>query len=260
MLIDINAHLGHYPFRQLRYNDTPGLLSLMDRNNIHKAVVSSLHAVFYRDAHRGNEELTDWVSEAPERLIPLATVNPTYAGWERDMDQALTEWNMKGIRLVPQYHGYSLTDASGQKALAVAAEHGVPVVLPQRLEDRRQKHHFDEARDLSFDEVLAAARLHPDLRVVFLNWLGINGGALVEAGMKERVLIDLTRMPVVLQKDLPSLIEILGIGSVAFGTHIPFNYPGPSLIKLELLNVSSRDRKRIAWKNAAEILGIEDMQ
>lgn len=256
MIIDINSHLGHFPFRHLRHNDARGLLALMDRNGIDKAVVSSINSVFYRDAHVGNEELAAAVAEAPDRLIPLATLNPTYAGWERDIDQSLGEWKMKGLRLVPQYHGYSLTDPNGQRILAAAAERDVPVAIPQRIEDRRQKHPFDVAKDLTFDEMLAAAKQQPTVRWLFLNWLGINGTALVEAGMTDRVLIDLTRMSVVLDKSIPKLIEAVGIGALAFGTHIPFNYPGPSLVKLEILDVSPDERERVAGRNAAEFLGI----
>src|SRR2546423_12597361 len=53
MIIDVNASLGHYAFRALRHNTAATLLELMDRNGIVKAVVSSLPALFYRDAHRG---------------------------------------------------------------------------------------------------------------------------------------------------------------------------------------------------------------
>ena len=256
MIIDINAHLGHYPFRQLRHNTPDGLLELMDRNGIDKAVVSSIHSVFYRDSQAGNEELAEASTESDGRLIPLATINPTYAGWESDLAQALDEWRMPGLRLVPQYHGYKLTDCHGQAILAAAAERGAPVALPERLEDRRQKHHFDLAEDLSLAEVLAGIREFPDLRLMFLNWAGLPAQELKDAGLSGRALIDITRMPVVLRKAVPELIESLGAGSLAFGTHIPFNYAGPVLVKMDILELSPEDREAITWRNAAEFLGL----
>ena len=57
MIIDVNAYLGHWPFRQLRHNTVKGLLNLMDRNGIDKAMVSSINAIFYKNCHAGNEEL-----------------------------------------------------------------------------------------------------------------------------------------------------------------------------------------------------------
>jgi len=256
MIIDVNAHQGHYPFCQLRHNTPDGLLSLMARNGIDKALVSSVSSVFYRDAHSGNEELAVAAAGSSGRLVPLATINPKYAGWERDLDQALGEWKMKGLRLVPQYHDYKLSDRDGQAILSAASERNVPVALHQRLEDRRQKHHFDAAEDLSVDDVLAAAESFPKLRLALLNWQGFPAGKLIQVGLSARVLIDITRMAVVLQKAVPSLIESLGIHALAFGTHVPFNYPGPSLVKLEILEVAPADRERIAWRNAAEFFGL----
>src|SRR5688572_24837029 len=57
MIVDINTYLGHYAFRSLPNKTADKMLAAMDQNGIARAVVSSLHAVFYRDAHRGNQEL-----------------------------------------------------------------------------------------------------------------------------------------------------------------------------------------------------------
>ena len=57
MIIDLNASVGHYPFRRLAHSEARALLGAMDRHGIDRAVVVSLHAVFYRDSHEGNEEL-----------------------------------------------------------------------------------------------------------------------------------------------------------------------------------------------------------
>jgi len=256
MIIDLHAHLGHYPFRRLRNNTAPGLLDLMNRNGIDKAVVSSLNSVFYRNVHEGNRELRAAIRVAPDRLIPLATVNPMYAGWEHDLDEAILDWGWKGVYLVPGHHRYRLTDDSGQAVLQRIAQHKVPVVLPQRLEDRRQQHWMDTAEDLRFDEVAAALKPLPDLKVALLNWR-IDGDLVDQAGLTKRVLIDMTRLSVTLQKQLPRLIETLGVGAIAFGTHIPMTYPGPALIKLQIRGfLSPADRERVAWRNTAEFFGI----
>ena len=68
MIIDVNAYLGHYPFRQLRFTSAARMIEHMDAHGIDMAVVSSLHAVFYRDAQRGNEELFEEVRQFPDRL------------------------------------------------------------------------------------------------------------------------------------------------------------------------------------------------
>ena len=227
-------------------------------NGIDRAVVSSLHAVFYRDAHRGNLELQEETKPHGSRFIPVATVNPKYVGWERDLAESIERWKMKAVTLVPEHHGYALSDEHGRAALARIAQYGVPVMLMQRFEDRRQRHHWDRAEDLQVAALLDAARAHPTLKFLLVNWLGIDGARLVEAGLKGRCLIDFARTQVVYRKDALRLMDTLGVEALAFGSHMPFDYVGPSLIKLA--NIEQQrpaDHQSIAWRNAAKFLGLE---
>jgi len=257
MIIDVNACLGHYPFRQLRFNTAEKLVGLMDRNGIDRAVVSSLHSVFYRDAHRGNEELLEAIKPHGSRFIPIATVNPKYVGWERDLAQSVEQWKVKAVTLVPEHHGYTLTDEHGRAALARIAQHGVPVMLMQRFEDLRQRHHWDRTEELPVRSLLEAARAHPSLKFLLVNWLGLDGARLVDAGMKGRCLIDFARTQMVYRKDALRLIDTLGVEAMAFGSHMPFDYVGPSLVKLaNVQQLRPKDYEAIAWRNAARFLGL----
>lgn len=255
MIIDVNACLGHYPFRQFRHHTAPDMLALMDRNGIDRAVVSSLHALFYRDAHRGNEELFEATKTHGRRFVTVATINPRYAGWERDLAEAVGPWGMKAVALAPEHHGYRLSDAAGRAVLTRIAELGLPVALMQRYEDRRQRHEWDRAEDLTLAALLDAARAHPQLKFLLLNWIALDGPKMVEAGLKGRCLIDFARLQVVYRKDLPKLIESLGVEAFAFGSHLPFDYVGPSLVKLANVGQFHPTQvEAIAWRNAAAFL------
>ena len=258
MIIDINSYLGHYPFRSLRCTTAEKMLGAMDRNGIGRAVVSSLPAVFYRDAHRGNQELWEETQAHAARFIPVATINPKYVGWERDLAEAIETWKMKAVTLVPEHHGYSLGDEVARAALARIAAYGVPLLLTQRFEDRRQRHHWDRAEDLKPEVVLEAAGAHPTLKFLLVNWINLDGPKLAQAGLKGRCLVDFARLQVAQQEEVPKLIDALGVEAIAFGSHLPFDYVGPSLVKLanvELLRPA--DYEAIAWRNAARFLGLK---
>lgn len=258
MIIDINAGLGHYAFRSLAANTPEAMLRLMDRHGIARAVVSSLPALFYRDTHRGNEELFAQTETHRARFVPIATANPAYVGWERDLAESVERWHTKAVVLAPEYHGYKLADERGRAALARIVEYGLPVVLTQRYEDRRQRHRWDAAEDLPFAAVREAAERHPKLKFVLLNWAGLDGKRLIEAGLKGRCLIDFARLPVLQRKDVPKLIDALGVEAIAFGSHMPFDYVGPSLVKLENLQLlCPADIEAIAGKNAARFLKLQ---
>ena len=258
MIIDVNAYLGHYPFRKLKFTSAASMVRAMDAHGIDRAVVSSLHAVFYRDGHQGNKELFAAVKKFPQRLVPVATVNPKYVGWQQDLQESIEVYNAKAVTLLPSYHGYRLDDELGNAALSAIAGYKLPVVLTQRLEDRRQRHHWDQAEDLKPADLKQAALAHPNLRFLLSNWVKLEPEDLLSAELKGRCLLDFARLHVVLRKEVPELITALGVESVAFGSHMPFDYLGPSLVKLANLEMLTReDYEKIAWQNAAKFFGLE---
>jgi predicted TIM-barrel fold metal-dependent hydrolase len=90
-----------------------------------------------------------------------------------------------------------------------------------------------------------------------VNWSGLDGAKLVEAGLKDRCLIDFARLQVIFRKEVPKLIATLGADAVVFGSHMPFDYVGPSLVKLgNVERTMAANYERIAWRNAARFLDL----
>lgn len=258
MIVDANAWLGHYPFRPVPNNTPEGLLRVMDKHGIGRAVVSSLHAVFYRDAHSGNEELARWVAPYRDRLVPCATLNPAYPGWERDLRQCCEQWDMRGVRLLPQHHRYALTGPECLELVQAASGRGLHLAIPVRLEDRRQRHWMDTSGEVSLAEIAALACACPEAEILVLEALGVENSPFVRdpslAGA--RVCFEFSRMATVLQASIPKLLEALGPGRLVFGTGMPLKYAGPALLKLELLEVSPEVKERLAHTNAERLLAL----
>ena len=108
MLIDANAYIGHWPFRQRRHNTCASRLQRMKQFGVDLAVVSNLNGIFYKNPQAANEELFDEINssrEFKERFIPFAVINPLYASWRDHFAWSTERMGMKGIRLYPQYHG-----------------------------------------------------------------------------------------------------------------------------------------------------------
>ncbi len=255
-LLDANAWLGHYPFRAVPDSTADGLLRLMDRHGIERAVVSSLHSVFYRDAHTGNEELAQWVRPHRDRLIPSATLNPAYGGWERDVRQCVEEWGMRGLRLFPSHHRYSMTSPPCLDLVHAAAERGLHVAIPVRLEDRRQQHWMDTTAEVSLAEIAGLARACPTAEIVVLEAVGVedspflNDPSLADA----RVTFEISRMATVLQRSIPTLLERLGARRLVFGTGMPLKIPGPAVMKLQLLEEPAEVKDQLAAGNMQRLL------
>jgi len=257
MIIDANAWLGHWPFRQLHYNDARGLLCLMDSSGIDKAVVSSIHGIFYKNCQRANEELAEQVRGHRDRLIPFATLNPGYPGWQRNLRLCRDELGMAGMRLFPAYHQYDLTDSSSLEMIAAATEMGLPIALPMRVVDVRQRHWMDRERNLTVSEMEAVVSACPKTSFIMLNALGLESSPMF-AGNRDggrQVMTDISRMTAVMGNNIGALIDNYGAGSVVFGTGIPFNYARPALLKLEVLRAEPEVKEAIAHGNLERLLG-----
>jgi len=135
MIIDTNAYLGFYAFRQLRHNTPSELLRLMDEKRIDLAMVSSASAITYRNAQSANEELAAAVASHRDRLIPFAVINPAYAGWKDDLRICHEQFGMKGLRLYPKWHNYSLSSGPGRDLIREATARGMVISIPIRVED-----------------------------------------------------------------------------------------------------------------------------
>jgi len=265
MLIDVNAWLGTWPFRSLRDNTPDTLVARLDRSGIDKAVVSYIEAAFHRHPQSANERLIRDIESHKDRLIPLGTLNPLSPPWEDDLI-ACVDLGMKGIRLFPRYQNYA-ADSPECKAIAQAcAEHSLPVFIPHRLEDMRQHHWTDPGKDVDFGQLANLVAAVPNATIIIpnarplarsplwtrkelhdLNWYVDLSLAEIHYGLH------VTRRSV---KDLGYLIEEGGANHLLFGTHLPFSYASPALVKLAILPVDDDTLANITHRTASRLLNL----
>ena len=252
MIIDVNAYLGHFAFRRLRHNTADSLLALMDSKRIDKAVVSSAAAITYRNAQAGNEEVARETGGHRDRLIPFAVINPFYAGWQDDLKICHEEFGMRGLRLYPKWHNYGLSSPCCRELISAAAERGMVVSIPIRAEDNRQRSWLLNVPDVPLPEIVELVKAHPETRFILLNGIGFTRSPLGRRnnGLTSNYAIGLSRLSAVLANELGQLITNLGAERVMFGTGMPFNYPDPALVKLEVLGASKADKEKIRSQNA----------
>jgi hypothetical protein len=279
-LVDTNAYLGHFAARRLRYNTPEGLLALMDRAGIAKACVSSASAICYRNSHAGNEELWEELCQAAgaprplrgltcapgpaadsgprARLLPFAVINPAYAAWESDLRWCHDVMGARGLRIYPSWHAYKLTDGAAHDLAVAAAELNMVVSIPQRVEDYRQRHWLLDTPDVNLNEMATLVTAHPDTKFLVTNAAGIAGTDLVtkKADLPDNYWVDMCRPDVVYTKELERLVEALGVDRIVFGSCIPFCYPEPAIIRMEVLRDLGYDVEQIGAGNISNLLGL----
>ncbi|MCX7824546.1 MAG: amidohydrolase [Verrucomicrobiae bacterium] len=255
MLIDTNAYLGPFAFRQLRHNTADGLLKLMDAKGIAKAWVSNAAAITYRNVQPANEELAEAVRKRRDRLVPLAVINPFYAGWQDDLTACRKQLGMIGLRLYPKWHNYNLTDGCCLDLVDAATSLRMFITIPLRVEDYRQRSWLVDVKDLTLSEIAPLIRAKRQARFVLLNGMGFTGSPLgkKDGGLPPNYWIEISRLSALMANEIGALVEALGADRVVFGTGMPFNAPDPALVKMEVLQMSLRDKERIRWQNAAAL-------
>lgn len=245
MLIDSNAYIGHWPFRQLKYNTCGDLLRRMDRFGVHLALVSNLNGIFYKNTQSANEELNAGIKSDGnfgDRIIPFAVINPIYGGWKNDFEVCTTEMGMKGIRLYPTYHGYALTDPACIELVESARDRSLPVAISLRMVDNRPSSWMDleSQTEWALKDVLPIIRKVPDAKYLILNIANST-----ELNDKDRELFKKTDLIMDTSgralANLGELLHQFGKDKFAFGTHSPLLDELTGLLRIESLREHEAD-------------------
>ena len=257
MILDMHVLLGRWPFAPLQYDTVEGVLKLMDRAGIDVAVVTSLNSVFYYDCEIGNREVGEACAQHPDRFIPFVVLNPHLLQWKGHLQECLEAYGVKGIKLHPDYHKYSLLDDAAAEVMAEAQRLSLPVWIQTSIQDMRHHPGYCFVREVPILEVARAVERYAD------NTLIIAGGKHFRTRVPE--LLDATRREdyyIVTDgiggpyDGLGGLVERIGSARLLFGTRTPILYAEAAVMTVEQSTIGEPDRARILWENGAALLGL----
>jgi predicted TIM-barrel fold metal-dependent hydrolase len=257
-ILDINVLLGRWPFMPLKYDNVAGVLTLMDRAGIDKGVVTSLNSVFYYDYEIGNREVGDACQQYPDRFIPFAVINPNFCSWQEHLRECIDEYGIRGIKLHPDYHKFSLLRERASEVMQEARELDLPVYIQTSLLDLRHHPGYCFVAETPISEVATLVSRY------WRNTFIIAGGKHFQTRVRELINSAGKRQNFFLATDgiggpfdgLGPLAEQIGSSRLLFGTRIPILYAEASKLLLEQSKISPEDKSRIMGANATEILGL----
>lgn len=267
MLIDAHLHLSGR-------ERTDDVLQSLDEAKVDIAV---LLAPFLTDPYRlddrdslraGNEHLGRLVQGHADRLIGFAVVNPLHPSAPDDLEEAVTRWGLRGLKLVPD--GWYPYDDVAHRLFERANQLHLPVLFHSGIFINGRAGRF--CRPTFYE----AVREHPGLRVTLahLGWpwcdeaiaVGvidlINGVDPDESQF--RFDISFGPPPIYRHEVLRKALDVIGARSIQFGSDRFFPCSGPHIREmvdevyrlLDDLNVDAAGRERIMGGTAAAWLGL----
>jgi predicted TIM-barrel fold metal-dependent hydrolase len=257
MILDMHVLLGRWPFAPLKYDTVDGVLERMDRAGIDKAVVTSLNSVFYYDCEIGNREVGQACAQHPDRFIPFAVLNPHLLLWKEHIQECIEAYGIKGIKLHPDYHKYSLLDNVAAEVMAEAQRLGLPVWIQTSIQDMRHHPGYCFVGEVPILQVARAVERYAD------NTLIVAGGKHFRTRVPE--LLDATRREdyyIVTDgiggpyDGLGGLVERIGSSRLLLGTRTPILYTEAAVMTVEQSTIGAEDKAKILGGNAAALLGL----
>lgn len=243
MLIDSNAYIGHWPFRQFEYNTLEALMGRMKEFGTDVSVVSNLNGVFYKNTQHANDELYQAIRSKRafmNRFIPFAVINPIYGGWKDDFERCTSTMGMKGVRLYPKYHSYEITNPNCIELVKMSRDKGIPVAFSMRMVDNRTSSWMDIEKEWSLKDIVPIIREVSDAKYLIYN--AANSTNLSEADTelvkRSEVLIDTSGRAL---SNWPELLSNYGNEKFCFGTNAPILDYCTGLLRIESLRESEAD-------------------
>ncbi len=254
-IVDTNVYLGNWPGREMP--QASELVTLLRGHGVREAWCGSFDALLYKDIGAVNAGLVRQCGEhGPGFLLPFGAVNPVLPDWEEDLRRCHEEFRMPGIRLHPNYQGYSLGHPAFARLLAMAAERGLLVQIAAWMEDERTQHPLLRVPMVDLARLAPVLAKVPSAKVMVLNaFISVRLAQKFLAGLKpfQQLTFDLAMQEQV--AGLKVLMDAVGIERVVFGSYSPMFYFEAAAFKFSESALTPEQSAPLLSGNARRLLG-----
>jgi GNAT superfamily N-acetyltransferase len=252
-LIDTNVYLGRWPFRRVSLDEPAALVAKLREHGVTEAWTGSLDALLHKDIGGVNARLAaDCDRHGRGLLIPIGAINPRLAGWAEDMRRCAEIHRMRGIRLHPNYHGYTLAEPLAAQVLERAAELGLLVQIPVTLEDERTIHPLVNVPAVDTGPLLPLMKKLPALRVQLLNAFRTLRGPQPISLAAQRVGFEIAMLDGI--EGVANRLNLFPPDRLCFGSFAPVFYFESATLKLRESVLSDAQMKSVRAGSARRLM------
>lgn len=194
--------------------------------------------------HPDNRSLAGAIKGHP-RFMAFAVINPNApGGGVPELERAVNEWGMKGLKLQPQRHGYEVDGNTPVRLMEYAQRHGLPVSI-----------HSGTQSCLPW-QIAHLARRFPTVPLL-MNHMGFRyyvDGAINVAMETPNIYLDtvLVSMP----GYLSMAVKKVGADRIIYGSDFPTGHPASMIATIRAANLGPEAEELIMGGTLARIMEI----
>jgi predicted TIM-barrel fold metal-dependent hydrolase len=255
MIIDTNVYLSDWPFRHLEGAEPPELVAKLRKRNVVQAWAGSFDGLLHRDIASVNFRLAEACrAHGHGILLPFGSINPKLPDWQEDVRRCQEELEFPGIRLHPNYHGYTLDDPLFVELLRLATERRLIVQLALCMEDVRTQPPLLRVPPVDITPLADAIKKTPGLRLELLNCTSNISKEQYRAAISASdVYAEISMVEGI--AGVGRLVREVPLPRVLFGSYQPFFYFESALLKMQESGLDDASEKVICEENARRLMG-----
>ncbi len=249
-----------YESPKARLVTAESLLEVMDRDEIHRAVVFGFPWNHTETARHHNDYVLEAACRFPSRLIPMGCVNPLSNDAGREAQRCLQS-GARGLGELAVYENNSVEVAmAGYQILIECCRSSGGVLLIHANEPIG--HAYPGKAPFGLDFYYEIARRAQTMPLILAHW----GGGLGFYGLLKKevpevlaqVYFDTAASPYLYRPEIyGEMVRIVGADKILFGSDYPLLTPGRYLREIASAGLSSEAVQAIVGGNAARLFGIE---
>ncbi|HTL27582.1 MAG TPA: amidohydrolase family protein [Tepidisphaeraceae bacterium] len=246
--IDVAMWIGQYPFRGIPNSSIADLKRQMSALEIERAIVAPFEGIFWEN----NLDAYDRAAEqfANDRAIEVWPV--VCPGAVHGIERLLDRHKPRGLRLLPNYHGYKLSDASVAEVMSLAKSRGMIVQIFQRIADERW-HYLMKVPAVPMDDFLYITSIHTEQPILLS---GVNPFAQMTERLRSlpHLYADISRNrgP---QFVYEKLAQSMPMDKLVFGSLWPIQIIEATHWQITSSRIDESIKQNLLYNNAARLLG-----
>ena len=249
--VDVAAWVGTYPFRSIRSSSLDTLASKARELSIDTFIVSSFESVFQENHLDAFERWHARIADI-DSLEHWPVVDPSMPRCLARLQRIVERYRPRGIRLLPNYHGYSLRDGVIDDLMVFAEEQGLVTQIFTMIADPRW-HYMLKVPPVAPEDYEHLTSVHPDAKLLISGQQPLQRLA-SRANECPNLYLDVSRVrgPVFA---MTSLLDALPAEKLVFGSLWPIQIIEATLWQVTKARLAEQTQCLLLQDNVKRMLG-----